>query len=79
MQENYKKEARKTDSLFPFLQDNAPTHTTQVAMAAATECGFLILPHPSYSINKAPSDFYIFPKLHSHIRGSQNGSNEGVI
>ena len=28
------------------LQDNAPAHTSQVAMTAATECGFEILPHP---------------------------------
>ena len=31
------------------LQDNAPAHTSQVAMTAATECGFEILPHPPYS------------------------------
>ena len=29
-----------------FLQDNAPAHTSQVAMTAATERGFEILPHP---------------------------------
>ena len=27
------------------LQDNAPAHTSQVAMTAATECGFEILPN----------------------------------
>ena len=27
------------------LQDNAPAHMSQVAMTAATECGFEILPH----------------------------------
>ena len=27
------------------LQVNAPAHTSQVAMTAATECGFQILPH----------------------------------
>ena len=31
------------------LQDNAPAHTSQVAMTAATECGFEVLPHPPYS------------------------------
>ena len=31
------------------LQDNAPAHTSQVVMTAATECGFEILPHPPYS------------------------------
>ena len=31
------------------LQDNAPAHTSQVAMTSATECGFEVLPHPPYS------------------------------
>ena len=31
------------------LQDYAPAHTSQVAMAAATECVFEVLPHPPSS------------------------------
>ena len=27
------------------MQDNAPAHMSQVAMAAVTECGFKVLPH----------------------------------
>ena len=61
------------------LQDNAPVNTSQVAMTAATECGFEIIPHPSYSPDKAPSDFYPFSELQSHLRVAQFGSNEGVI
>ena len=56
-----------------------PAHTSHVAMTAATECGFEILPHPPYSPDMAPSDFYLFPKLKSHLRGTQYGNNEGVI
>ena len=62
---NCKKEARKTDS--------------QCSALAGPECGFEILPHPPYSPDMAPSDFYLFPKLKSHLRGTQNGSNEGLI
>ena len=61
------------------LQDNAPTQTSQVAMTAATECGFEILPNPPYSPDMAPSEFYLFQKLKSHLRGTQYGINEGVI
>ena len=46
-------------------------------MTAATECRFQILPHPPYSPDMSPSDFYLFPKLKSHLRGTQYGSNEG--
>ena len=61
------------------LQDNAPAHTSQVAMTAATECGFEVLPHPPYSPDMAPSDFYLLPKLKANLCGTQFGSNEGVI
>ena len=60
------------------LQDNAPAHKSQVAMTAATECGFKVLPHPPYSPGMAPSDFYLFPKLKSNLHGAQFGSEEGV-
>ena len=31
------------------LPDNNPAHTSQVAMTAATNCGFEMLPHPQYN------------------------------
>ena len=52
---------------------------SQVAMTAATEYGFEILPHPPYAPDMASSDFYLFPKLKSHFCGTQYGSNEGMI
>lgn len=61
------------------LHDNAPAHTSQVAMSAATDCGFEILPHPPYSPDLAPSDFYLFPKLKTKLRGRRFGSNEDVM
>ena len=48
-----------------------PAHTSQVAMTAVTEYGFEILPHPPYLPDIALSDFYLFPKLKSHLRGTQ--------
>ena len=41
------------------LQGNAPTHTSQVAMTAVSECGFEILFHPPYSPDMASPDFYL--------------------
>ena len=61
------------------LHDNAPAHTSQVAMTAAIECGFGILPHPPYSPDMTPSDYYLFLKLKSHLHGTHYGCNEGVI
>ena len=61
------------------MQDNAPAQTSHVAVTAMTECGFEIFPHPPYSRDIAPYDFYLFPKLKFHLRGTQYGSNEGII
>ena len=52
---------------------------SQVAMTGATECGLEILPHPPYSPDMAPSDFYLFQNLKSHLHGTQYESNKSVI
>lgn len=61
------------------LHDNAPAHTAQVAVHAATTAGFEILPHPAYSPDLAPSDFYLFCQLKRPLRGHHFESNEEVI
>jgi hypothetical protein len=48
-------------------------------MAAATDCGFEILPHTPYSPVLTPSDFYLFPKLKTKLRGRRFGSCESVM
>ena len=61
-----KKRKKLTRGVLLF-QNNAPASTSQVAMAAATECGFGVLPHPPYSPDLDPSDFYLFPKLKTNL------------
>eukprot|EP00117_Sycon_ciliatum_P018395 scpid29559/ scgid17022/ Histone-lysine N-methyltransferase SETMAR; SET domain and mariner transposase fusion gene-containing protein; Histone-lysine N-methyltransferase; Mariner transposase Hsmar1 len=61
------------------LQDNAPAHTSQVAVAAAGTCGFKILPHPLYSPDLAPSDFFLVPELKDSLRGGHFTSNDDVM
>ena len=78
-QEIARKRRGKLTSGALLLQDSAPAHTSQVAMTAATECRLEILPHPPYYPDMAHSDFYLFRKLKSHLRGTQYGSSEGVI
>ena len=74
-----RKRRRKLTRGVLLFQENAPTHTSQVVMTAVTECGFEIFPQSPYSTDMAPSDLYLFQKLKSHLRGTQYGSNEGVI
>lgn len=60
-------------------QDNAPSHTSVVAMAKIHELGFELLPHPPYSPDLAPSDFFLFPHLKIALGGQRFSSNEEAI
>ena len=53
------------------LHDNAPVHKPRVAQAAISECKFEQLNHPPYSPDLAPSDYYLFRNLKSHLRGTR--------
>ena len=64
------KSIRKLRKGILLLQDNAPVHTAKIAVEAAKRCSFRILPHPPYSPDLAPSDFYLFPKLKEELRES---------
>ena len=35
--------------------------------------------HPSYSLDLAPSDFYLFPKLKIDLKGTHFANNDAVI
>ena len=76
-----KRRGKLTQSVL-LLQDNAPAHTSQAAMAAATKCSFEVLPelpYPPYSPDLASSGFYLFPNLKTNFHGRNFGNNEGVI
>lgn len=49
--------------------DNAPAHRARQTVRCLAECGFEALPHPPYSPDLAPSDFYLFGRVKSRLRG----------
>ncbi|GFX68646.1 histone-lysine N-methyltransferase SETMAR [Trichonephila clavipes] len=59
-----------------FHQDNAPSHTSSVAMAKINELVFELLDHPPYSPDLAPSDFFLFPHLKFALGGHRFSSNK---
>jgi len=59
--------------------DNAPAHTSAVAMTAIRECGFELLNHQPYSTDLALSDFHVFQSLKDLLRRQTFESDEGVI
>lgn len=62
-----------------FHHDNAPAHTSAVATAKLVELHYELLPHPPYSPDLAPCDFFLFPNLKRSLAGQKYGSNEEVI
>ena len=63
------KRCRKIRRGILFHQDNAPVHTSWVAMEVVRECGYKLFPHPLYSTHPAPSDLHLFPRLKKHLCG----------
>lgn len=62
-----------------FHHDNAPAHTSAVVTVKLSELRYEILPHPPYSPDLAPCDFFLFPNLKKSLTGQKFESNEDVI
>jgi histone-lysine N-methyltransferase SETMAR len=61
-----------------FHQDNAPVHTSVIAMAKINELKFELLPHAPYSPDLAPSDYFLFPNSKKWLSGKRFANNEEV-
>ena len=60
-------------------QDNARVPTCKVTMDAVERNGYELIPHPVYSPDLAPSDFFLFPNLKKDIHGLHFRSDEEVV
>ena len=56
--------------------DNAPAHTSVIALAAINDCGFELIQHPPFSPDLAPLDCHLFPKLKKAISGNHFQSED---
>jgi len=61
-----------------FHHDNAPAHTSALAKAKLFELGYELLPHPPYSPDLAPCDFF-FSNLKKSLAGHKFAPNEEVV
>ena len=50
-----------------FLHDNARPHVTNGVKSYLNDNGFTIIRHPPYSPDLAPSDFWLFDRIKSHL------------
>ena len=54
-----------------FHHDNAPAHASAVVTAKLVELGYELPPHPPYSPDLAPCDFFLFPNLKKSLAGQK--------
>src|SRR5436190_22178427 len=73
-----KKRAHLAKKKVLFHQDNAPVHTSVIAVAKINELNFELLPHAPYSPDLAPSDYFLFPNLKKWLGGKRFANNEEV-
>ncbi|GFR88443.1 transposase [Elysia marginata] len=52
-----------------FLHDNACPHKARATTQSLRELGIQVLPHPAYSRDLAPFDFWFFPTLKDRLAG----------
>ncbi|RUS78324.1 hypothetical protein EGW08_013928 [Elysia chlorotica] len=50
--------------------DNARPHTSRQTQCALQQLELPTIPHPTYSPDLAPSDFFLFPLLKKHLKGN---------
>ena len=62
-----------------FQQNNAPVHKSMKRMVKLKYLRFELLPHPPYSPDLAPSDFYLFADLKKMLQGKRFSSDDEII
>ena len=70
---------KKSKKKVIFHPDNARVHTFVVSMAKFHELRYELLPHPPYSPDLAPSDYFLFPNLKKWLDGKRFYSNDEII
>lgn len=73
-----KRRASKRGWNFRLHHDNAKVHTSKATMDFLGEKGLPVVPHPPYSPDLAPCDFWLFPTLKKKLGGSSFANLEEV-
>lgn len=68
------KRVRPHHPVYLLQHDNARPHTSNATNEAIERLGFHVLPHPPYSPDLAPSDFYLFRHLKKVLKGTRYSS-----
>ena len=61
------------------LHDNASPHTAKVTRKKLQQLGWSVLPHPAYSPDLSPSDYYLFLHLSTFLKEKRYNNDEQLI
>ena len=64
---------------FLLQHDNARPHASLKTVEHIVKLGWTVLPHPSYSLDLAPSDFHLFRPMKDGLCGQHFPSNNVII
>eukprot|EP01133_Synstelium_polycarpum_P027808 gene27808-33623_t len=60
------------------LHDNARPHVADIVKEKLVELKWTVLPHPPYSPDISPCDYYLFRSLEHFLRGKQFTEDNGI-
>lgn len=60
------------------LHDNAPAHSSAVVAQLLAKRQVAVLPHPPYSPDMAPADYFLFPKIKTKLKGKRFADVETI-
>lgn len=63
---------------FSFHHENAPAHTSVIAVSKINDLQFKLFPQTPYLLDYAPSDYYLFQNLKKWLGGKRFSNNEEV-
>jgi len=58
--------------------DNAPSHTSILTQQFLAKNKMAVIPHPPYSPDLAPCDFFLFPKMKLKLKGRPFDTTEEI-
>jgi transposase len=65
-------------SALNFVRDNAPSHTSVLTQQFLAKNKMVVIPHPPYSPDLAPCDFFLFPKMKLKLKGHHFDTTEEI-
>lgn len=71
--------AKKQKQKYIIHMDNSPIHKSAACQSFLSEKGFSVPPHPPYSPDLAPSDFFLFGALKIHPGGLKFDSPDDIL